>query len=130
MNAQGYANRYSQAQVTSVDHKRLLMLVFEGGLRFLRQAREALAADDLRRFGEALSRAQAIISELQATLDFERGGEISPSLNRLYDFMLLHLVDANVTRSVRHMEDVVRVFETIAGAYRAVIDGDAGASAA
>ena len=30
MNAQGYANRYAQAQVTSVDHKRLLILVFEG----------------------------------------------------------------------------------------------------
>lgn len=130
MNAQGYANRYSQAQVTSVDHKRLLMLVFEGGLRFLRQAREALAAEDLHRFGEALSRSQAIISELQATLDFERGGDIAPSLHRLYDFMLLHLVDANASRSVRHMDDVVRLFETVVGAYRTVIEGGVGASAA
>ena len=82
MYAQTHTQRYAQAQVTSVDHKRLLLLVLDGGLRFLRQAREGLAAGDMPRFAEALQRAQAIIAELQATLDFDRGATIAPQLQK------------------------------------------------
>ena len=130
MQAQGFAQRYTQAQVTSVDRKRLLLLVFDGGLRFLRQARAALAGDDLQTFCEALSRAQAIVSELQATLDMAQGGDIAIQLDRLYDFMLLRLTEANASRSMRHMDDALRVFDTIAGGYRAIVGGPGAVQAA
>ncbi len=128
MQAQEYARRYTAAQITSVDRKRLLLLVFEGGQRFLRSAREALAADDLPRFAEALSRAQAIISELLGTLDHARGGTIAAELSRLYEFMLLHLTEANAQCSVRHVDEVIGVFDTVAGAFREILER--GASAA
>jgi flagellar secretion chaperone FliS len=129
MNAQGYAQRYNQVQVTSVDPKRLLLLVLDGGLRFLRQARGALAADDLAGFCVALGRAQAIVAELQATLDMERGGEIAVQLNRLYDFMLVRLTDANASRNVRDLDDVLRVFDTVASGFRSIIERPAGVPA-
>jgi flagellar protein FliS len=121
MDTQSYAGRYTQAQVTSVDQKQLLLLVFDGGLKFLGLAREALAAGDLVGFGTNLSRAQAIISELLSTLDHTAGGAIAADLTRLYEFMLLHLTDANAKRSVRHVDEVRRVFAIIAGAYREVL---------
>ena len=122
MDARTTATRYGQAQVTSVDAKRLLLLVFDGGLRFLRQAREALAADDLPQAAEAMRRAHAIVAELQATLDFERGGDIAPTLYRLYDFMLHHLTVANAQRSARHVDEVIAVLEPVAGAFRTIIE--------
>lgn len=121
MNMQGYAERYTQAQVTSVDHKQLLLLVFDGGAKFLGLAREALAAGDLVGFGTNLSRAQAIITELLSTLDHTAGGVIAADLTRLYEFMLLHLTEANAKRSVGHVDEVRRVFATIAGAYREIL---------
>lgn len=127
MYAYGNAQRYTQMQVTSVDHKRLLLLVLDGGLRFLRQAREALVADDVRRFCESLTSAQAIVSELQATLDMERGGEIAIQLNRLYDFMLLRLTEANAGRSAQHIDDATGVLATITEGFRAIIEPRAAA---
>jgi flagellar protein FliS len=122
MHAEEYARRYAAADVNVPDRGRLLLLVFEGGLKFLRLTRDALAAGDFRRFAEHLGRAQAIVSELLATLDREAGGEIAADLARLYDFMLFHLTEANVRKSVRHVEQVIGVFATIAGAYREVIE--------
>jgi len=122
MHAQEYARRYAAAEVNVPDRGRLLLLVFEGGVKFLRLTRDALAAGDFGRFAEHLGRAQAIISELLATLDHEAGGAIAADLARLYEFMLFHLTEANVRKSVPHVEQVMAVFGTVAGAYREVIE--------
>ena len=116
-----YTRRYTAAQVTVVDRERLLALVFEGGTKFLRLTREALAAGDMPRFGEHLARAQAIIAELQGTLDHAAGGTIARDLARLYDFMLFHLTEANAQKSLRHVDEVLGVYTTIADAYRAIL---------
>ena len=120
MHAQEGTRRYAAAQVTMVDREQLLLLVFEGGLKFLRLTREALAAGDLVRFGEHLARAQAIIAELLGTLDYQAGGTIAADLGRLYDFMLFHLTEANAQRSLPHVDAVLGVFGTIAEAYRSI----------
>jgi flagellar protein FliS len=121
MNAQDYAQRYAAAQVTVVDREQLLLLVLEGGARFLRMTRDALAAGDLRGFGETLARAQAIIAELHGTLDHEIGGTLTKDLARLYDFMLFHLTEANAKKSLRHVDEVIGVFTTVADAFRTVL---------
>lgn len=115
------AQRYQQAQVATADRGRLLLLMFDGGLKFLAQARAGLEADDLPRFAHHLGRGQAVIAELLHTLDHKAGGEIAANLERLYHFMLEHLVQANVQKSVRHIEQVHRLLDTIAGAYREIL---------
>lgn len=125
MNTQHYASRYAEAQITSVDRARLLLLLMDGGLTFLRKAAAALADGRLVEYGDSLRRSQAIISELLSTLDYEAGGAIAKELARLYEFMLFHLTQGNAERSVRHIEEVIRVFQTIAGAYHEVIEGPA-----
>lgn len=122
MDAHRYAKRYAEAEVNVADRGRLLLLVFEGGIKFLRLTRDALAAGDVVRFGEYLGRSQAIISELLATLDHEAGGAIATDLARLYDFMLFHLTEANLRKSVRHVEQVMAIFGTVAGAYREILE--------
>jgi flagellar protein FliS len=122
MFAAEYARRYTEAQVVSADRAGLLLRVMEGGTTFLGRAREALAAGDMARFAENLRRAQAIIAELNGTLDHRVGGEIAANLSRLYEFMLLHLTEANFQRSVRHVDDVLRVYAIIVDAFRTVIE--------
>jgi flagellar protein FliS len=128
MHAKEYAKRYAQAEVSVAEPKRLLLLMLEGGVRFLHGARDGLAADDLPRFMYHSQKAQAVISELLGTLDYEAGGEIARNLGRLYDFMLFHMTEGTARRSVRHYDEVLRLFETIAGAYREVLNGPADAS--
>lgn len=122
MYAANLSRRYTEAQVSSVDRHRLLLLVFEGGQTFLGRARSALEEGDPMRFAEALSKSQAVIAELLGTLDHQQGGDIAKELARLYEFMLHHLTEANALRSVQHVDEVARVFGIIAGAYREILE--------
>ena len=95
--------------------------MFDGALRFLAQAEDGLRNDRIEDFASPLARAQAVIAELLHTLDHKAGGEIATQLERLYRFMLEHLVEANMQKSVRHVEQVRRVLSIIADAYREVV---------
>ena len=121
ISAQSYARQYQQAQVTTIDRGKLLLMMFDGAERFLSQAEQRLPASDVAGFVTALGRAQAVIAELLATLDHQRGGEIARNLDRLYRFMLDHLVQANVAKSVRHVGQVRRILGIIGDAYREVL---------
>ncbi|HLK11853.1 MAG TPA: flagellar export chaperone FliS [Candidatus Binatia bacterium] len=118
---------YTKAQVTLVDRKRLLLLVLDGGLTFLERARTACAAGEDAAFGEAIHRAQAIVCELRASLDHRAGGALADRLARLYTFMLGHLAKAYAQRSVRRVEEVIRVLRPIAEAFHEVVEGPAAA---
>ena len=120
--AQSSAQRYQETQFATADRGRILLLMFEGGLKFLAQSRVGLEAGDFVRFGQQLGRAQAVIAELMHTLDHKAGGEIAANLERLYQFMLDHLVEANRRKSVRHLEQVSRLLATIADAFRTILE--------
>lgn len=120
---------YHEAAIATADRGRLLLLFFDGALRFLKLAREALVRGDPEGFGQFLGRAQAVIAELMSTLDPIRGGNIARDLERLYDFMLYHLTEANLRRSAAHIEDVIRILGVIADAFRRVIEAEPSAEA-
>jgi flagellar secretion chaperone FliS len=118
---QSSVNQYQQAQIATADRGQLLVLIYDGGLRFLARAEKSLEDGDLTQFGHFLGRAQAIIAELLHTLDHKNGGEIATNLERLYRFMLEHLVEANLQKSPRHVADVRRILGIVAGAYREIV---------
>ena len=113
--------QYNQTQFTTIDRGRLLMMMFDGALNFLKHSRDGIAKNDRAQFSRFLSKAHAIISELNNTLDFEKGGDIARDLERLYDFMLHHLIQANLTKDGKKVEDVIRVLQPIADAYREIL---------
>lgn len=113
--------QYTQVQVSTVDRGRLLLMLYDGCIKFLRLAQEGLEAKDIPKFARYLSKAQAIISELMMTLDFEKGGTIARDLERLYDFMLFYLTEANIEKNPKKIAKTTELVEIIAGAYRDVI---------
>lgn len=113
--------QYQQAQFATIDRGRLLLLMFDGGLGFLGRAESALAAGDVQEFAHQLGRGQAVIAELLHTLDHQRGGAIATNLERLYRFMLDHLVEANVRKSAQHVGQVRRLLDTVADGYRTIL---------
>ena len=121
ISAQSSARQYQQAQFTTVDRGQLLLMMFDGAQRFLSQAEQRLPANDVAGFMTGIGRAQAIIAELLSTLDHQRGGEIARNLERLYRFMLDHLIEANMKKSVRHVGQVRRILGIIGDAYREVL---------
>lgn len=116
-------NAYQTVQVTTTDRGRLLLMMYEGAIKFLRQSKAGLDANDIAKFCRFLSKAQAIIAELMNTLDFEKGGDIARDLDRLYDFMLFYLTEANLHRDGKRIVKVIGLLDTIYSAYKEIIEG-------
>ena len=94
---------YQAVQVTTTDRGRLLLMMYEGGIKFLKYSLAGLEENDIAKFCRYLSKGQAIIAELMNTLDFEKGGAIARDLDRLYDFMLFYLSEANLYRDANRI---------------------------
>ena len=114
---------YQSVQVATIDRGKLLLMMYDGAIKFLNHAKDGLEAKDLQKFARFLSKSQAIIAELMNTLDFEKGGEIAKDLDRLYDFMLFYLTEANIQKDAKKIARVIGLLETIGGAYREIIEG-------
>lgn len=118
------SKQYQHVQVSTVDRGRLLLMMYDGGLKFLKQAKDGLENKDISKFAKFLSKSQAIIAELMNTLDHEAGGKIAMDLERLYDFMLFYLTEANLEKSPEKIERVINLLTTVANAYRTVIESE------
>ena len=123
MQSKSAYKQYATVHISTVDRGRLLLMLYDGCIKFLKHAKDGLEHRDIPKFARFLSKAQAIISELMLTLDFEKGGEIARDLDRLYDFMLFYLTEANLEKSPAKIQKVTELVEMIAGAYREVIEG-------
>lgn len=113
---------YQTVQVTTTDRGRLLLMMYEGALKFLKQSKAGLEGNDIPKFCRFLSKSQAIIAELMNTLDFEKGGNIARDLDRLYDFMLFYLTEANLYRDPKRIQKVIDLLDVIYQAYKAIIE--------
>lgn len=122
-------SKYKSVQVTTTDRGRLLLMMYEGAIKFLKQSKMGLEDNDIPKFCRFLSKAQAIIAELMNTLDFEKGGTIARDLDRLYDFMLFYLTEANLHRDPKRITKVIGLLDIIYGAYKEIIEGDKKAEA-
>ncbi len=92
MNA-GYQTYQSNSVLTSSGEKLTLML-YNGAIKFSNQAKEAIKSGNISESHRLLVRTQAIIEQLQVSLDDKY--PISESLNKMYDFVSYQLVEANV----------------------------------
>lgn len=105
---------YNQGQVVSADPVRIVVLLYEGAIRFIGQAKERFEDPAIR--GHALGRAHRIVSELLAALDYDQGGEIARNLDSLYHYLLDEITKANVENSARNLDNLCDVLrELLAG---------------
>jgi flagellar secretion chaperone FliS len=118
---------YQQNAVLTATPGKLVVMLYDGAGRFLRQAAAALREGQLPRSWDALQRAQAIINELLVTLDHERGGEIASSLQGLYLFCNRHLVEARTERDADKIDTVIELLGELRDAWSQIEASGAGA---
>jgi flagellar protein FliS len=111
------ANSYLQTEVQSRTPLELVVMLYDGALRFTAQARAAIERKDIRARREAITRTLAIMSELQSTLDMEKGGAISESLDSLYVYVNGRLIDAASKQDVHPIDEAAKVLTTLRDAW-------------
>lgn len=103
---------YRQVAVETASPEKLLIMLYTGVVKFLRQAEKALKDQDFEEAHNKLSGVQDIIIELNLTLDMERGGEIAVNLRELYIFYYQLVIQANLKKDAALLEPVIQFFES------------------
>ena len=111
---------YQENNVATQSQGRLIVLLYEGAIKFLKQAKAELEAENWGEKGRYINKALAIIDELDMSLDMESGGEISTNLRRLYDFIRRHLQQANIGRDARKIDDAISLLDELCEGWRAI----------
>ena len=101
-----YSAAYRQQSILTATPGQLVVMLYDGCLRFLHQAAYALRDGNVREAGVRLSRAEAIVDELLSTLDLERGGVIASRLQGIYVFCSRELLRARAERDAAAIDAV------------------------
>lgn len=112
-----HAQEYRKNAVLGASPAQLVVMLYDGALRFIEGGRLAMRAKDLTRQSEALIRAQNIVSELLGTLDRGAGGEIAANLASLYHFVLDALMKANLYDKENHLDEAAQVLRGLREAW-------------
>lgn len=102
------AQQYQQAAASTAGPAQLVLMLYDGALLRLESAEAAITAGRIGDAHEPIMRAQAIVDELNVTLDTARGGEVAANLRELYLYCSQRLVDANVAKDARMIAEVRR----------------------
>jgi flagellar secretion chaperone FliS len=105
--------KYKNTSVQSASKEKLLLMLYEGCIRFMKQALVAMDKKDIAGRGMNIGRAYDIVMELSNTLNFEVGGDLAKSLEQLYMFITEQLTKANAKGDRKAMEDALRIMETL-----------------
>lgn len=98
---------YKAASVANSKPEDLVMMLYNGLVRFIMQAQKAMEAKDIEKTHQNITRAQDIIAELEASLNMEY--EVSQNMMLLYDFMYRRLVDANVKKERTLLDEALEL---------------------
>jgi flagellar protein FliS len=114
--------QYQRMQAETAPPGELVLMMYNGAIRFLNLAKKKIEAKDIGGANDALLRAQEIVLELMVSVDVATG-PVARNLFDLYEFMHRHLVQANVRKDIGMVDDVIGLLKGLLPAWEQAIAG-------
>ena len=111
------AHRYQEVEIRTASALELVVLLYDAAIAGIQKAQEHIINRDIANRTRCLNKACAIITELQVTLDFEGGGTVASSLDRLYHYMKTRIFDANLHQDAAPLREVVGLLSNLRSAW-------------
>jgi flagellar protein FliS len=108
-----FVQEYRKNAVNGASPVQLVVMLYDGAIRFMENGRYAMEGGDLQRQNDQIQRAQRIVFELMATLNMDKGGEISRNLMSLYTYVIEQLVNANVEDKPEGIDRALKVMREL-----------------
>ena len=119
---------YRQVATKTATPGQLVLMLFDGALRFLDKALVGFDLDDPLDSNLAINnnilKAQEILRELNMSLNMEKGGEFATTMRRLYNYYDLQLSQSNLRKDPSGVELVIRLLSVIRGAWSEMLTGN------
>lgn len=122
---------YQTANVRTASQGQLIVLLYEGAIRELTSAASLFNAEGklevprIEKFGICIQKAQAIITELEVSLDMENGGEVAQNLMSLYYFFNSELVTAGINQDKEKVNFVANMMTELLASWRQIAASEA-----
>jgi len=121
-----YARAYKTVAVRTATPGHLVLMLFDGALRFVSAALQGFECENLARRNEEVHnnaiKTQNILRELQCSLDMKAGGEFSQRMQALYEFMIDQLLRANMTKTAEPFQIVEKLLTEIRNAWAQMLE--------
>ena len=113
--------RYGAVKVTTASPGQVLVMLYDGLLRFLREGEAAIVAKDRGQAGERIGRALAILECLLSGLDPTHSPDLCEKLEGLYVFCMQHLVRANLEQSAEKVAETLKMLVPLRDAWSTAV---------
>lgn len=114
--------KYKSTQITSASREKLLLMMYEGAIKFTKLAIKAVDEKNVVERCTNIGRAFDIVLELNNTLDHKVGGEIAANLEQLYMFITEQYSKANISGQVEPLKAALKILETLYEGWVQAID--------
>jgi flagellar secretion chaperone FliS len=107
------SSAYREVAVQTSSPTALVVMLYEGAIRFLQESIAAIKSKDLNAKRHSVDRAVAVVQHLHGTLDMERGGEVAADLNRLYNYITSCILDGSAKLQPASLEEAIKLLRVL-----------------
>lgn len=114
--------KYKQTSIMSASREQILLMLYEGAIKFTKLAIAAAEQKKIAERGTNLMRAYDIIMELQVSLDHKVGGDIARQLDQLYTFVLDQYTKTNISGDAEPLKHALKVIENLYEGWKVAVE--------
>lgn len=116
--ANGY-NAYAQNKVMTASPAELTLMLYEGAIKFCNIAVVAIEQNDFEKANINIQKAERIIGEFQATLNFKYA--VAKDFDNVYRYLMERLIQANLKKDTEILEEVLKHLRTMRDTWKEVM---------
>lgn len=118
----GYANQYLANSVQSASPEQLMLMLYDGAIRFITLAIQAIDNGLIDKRAYYINKTSAIVSEFAATLDHNQNATLAEDLDALYGYMLNRMLEANLRNDAEPLHEVKKLLTDLRSTWAQAID--------
>lgn len=111
--------QYKQNTVMTASPQELTLMLYNGALKFIGLSKIHIEKKDIPKANESIIRAQDIIQELNITLNMDY--EMSTGLRSIYTYILEVLVDANISKEIKYLDEAAEMVTELRDTWKEAI---------
>lgn len=114
------ASFYKQREIQTASPGKIVVMLYDGALKNLNIAENAYRNKNYEQKSNALTKVSDIVSELMGSLNLEKGGEIAERLQSLYVYILQKIIDADINKNMKALEESRRILSELRDAFATI----------
>ena len=115
------SNTYQEIAVQTSSPTKLVVMLYEGAIRFLGQSVTAIESKDIDTKRQSIDRAMAVIQHLQSTLDRDRGGDVAAELDRLYIYITSKVLEGSTKLQTGPIEEAIKLLNVLLSGWEEIV---------